>query len=135
MKRRHFLKLSGLSTAALFFNRSYAGTGAPRAALHFPTAVATLQGGNWVSLTGSKENWTLRDLTLRLTSTETGMTVQIQSPKTPLEKLRLSWDLTANLPSTSICLGDAWERSYGDLSWQNINATHQAPWYLLISDG
>jgi alpha-galactosidase len=135
MKRRHFLQLSGLSTAALFFNRSYAGTAREAPMLHFPSAIASWQQGNWIPLTGSKESWMLRDLNLRLIPTETGMSVQIQSPKTPLEKLRLSWDLTTNLPSTSIFLGDAWERSYGDLSWQNISATHQAPWYLLVNDG
>jgi alpha-galactosidase len=134
MKRRHFLKLSGCSTAALFFNQSYAGAGAPRAALHFPSAVATLQGGNWVPLAGSKESWMLRDLNLHLTPAGTGMGVQIRSPKTPLEKLRLTWDLPTRLSSNAIYLGDAWERSYGDLAWQNIGATQLAPWYLLLND-
>ena len=133
MKRRHFLKLSGLSTAALFFNRSYAGTGTPCASLHFPTAIASWQQGNWIPLTGSKEQWRLNDLTVSLKHTKTGISIQLQSPQTPLEKLRFGWELP-NKPS-SIWLGDAWERSYGDLSWQNIQTTYPAPWYLLLNDG
>jgi alpha-galactosidase len=133
MKRRHFLKLSGLSTAALFFNNSTQATGAPAETLQFPTAISVWQQGNWTPLTGSKERWTLNDLTVTLKHTKAGISIQLQSPHTPLQKLRLSWDLPA-APS-SIWLGDAWERSYGDLSWQSIQTTSPAPWYLLINDG
>jgi alpha-galactosidase len=136
MKRRHFLKLSGLSTAALFFNNTYATTGAPTETLQFPTSISTWQQGKWTPLTGSRENWQLNDLTVRLKHTKTGISIQLQSPHTAIEKLRFSWDLPTT-PS-SIWLGDAWERSYGDLSWQNIQniqTTFPAPWYLLINDG
>lgn len=133
MKRRHFLKLSGLSTAALFFNDSYAAANTAPELLQFPTAISTWQQGNWTSLSGSKENWTLNDLVVTLKHTKKGISIQLQSPHTALEKLRLSWDLPA-APS-SIWLGDAWERSYGDLSWQNIQTTYPAPWYLLLNDG
>ncbi len=133
MKRRQFLQLSGLSTAALFFNNAYAAAGTPPETLHFPTAIASWQQGKWVPLTGSKEQWKLNDLSVSLKHTKAGISIQLQSPQTPLEKLRLSWELT-NTPA-SIWLGDAWERSYGDLSWQNIQTTYPAPWYLLLNDG
>jgi alpha-galactosidase len=133
MKRRHFLQLSSLSTAALFFNNTYATSGAPTETLHFPTAIASWQQGNWIPLTGSKEQWKLNDLTIALKHTKAGISIQLQSSRTPLEKLRFSWDLSSK-PS-SILLGDAWERSYGDLSWQNIQTTSPAPWYLLINEG
>lgn len=151
MKRRHFLKLSGFSAAALFFNSAIpapegAQQGAPKGAsepsLHFPTAIASWQQGNWAFLTGSRERWILNDLVVTLTHTKAGMSIQLQSPKTALEKLRISWNLPIEISSASTCLGDAWERSYGDLSWQHISVTRQsagatqpAPWYLLINDG
>jgi alpha-galactosidase len=133
MKRRHFLKLSGLSTAALFFNNVHATAGTPAETLQFPTAIDLWQQGKWTPLTGSKEQWKLNDLIVSLKHTGTGMSIQLQSPQTPLEKLRFTWELTAK--PASICLGDAWERSYGDLSWQNIQTTNPAPWYLLLNDG
>jgi len=144
MKRRNFLKLSGFSTAALFFNGSYAaggattggtaaGAAAPEPLLHFPSTIASWQQGSWTPLTGSKELWTLNDLVVTLKHTKGGLGIQLQSPQTALEKMRFSWDL--NSKPSSIGLGDAWERSYGDLSWQNIQSSYPAPWYLLLNDG
>ncbi len=133
MKRRHFLKLSGLSTAALFFNHSAEAIGVTVETLQFPTAIFSWREGNWIPLTSSKDQWTLKDLTVSLKHTKGEITIRLQSPHTPLEKLRLSWDIPKS-PS-SIWLGDAWERSYGDLSWQNGQTTYPAPWYLLLNDG
>jgi alpha-galactosidase len=32
-------------------------------------------------------------------------------------------------------MGDAWERSYGDLAWRNIEPERILPWYFLATDG
>jgi hypothetical protein len=148
MQRRRFLRLTGLSTAALFFDRTNAFAGAPQYApyspsptnprgrqltLHFPDAISVLKAGQWTPLTGSKEHWTLDSLRLDLRHTQNGIAIDVQSPVTALEKLRLSWPWS--FPAGAIALGDAWERSYGDLSWQNVNTVRQCPWYLLVHDG
>ena len=38
-------------------------------------------------------------------------------------------------PKTRKYLGDAWERSYGELEWQPLDAAREMPWYFLASDG
>jgi len=136
VKRRHFLKLSGLSTAALFFNRAHAHTGVPAPALHFPSKLALLKNGAWLPLaaSGGGSRWTLDDLDVDLQHTpDGGIRISMHAPSTPLEKLRFSWPWS--FPVTASTLGDAWERSYGDLSWENVTAARKAPWYLLVHDG
>ena len=133
MQRRRFLQLTGLSTAALFFNQTHAGP--PSTALHFPAAITLLKEGSWLHLASSAggSHWTLDDLTVDLQPTPDGMRISLHAPSTPLEKVRLSWPWS--FPATALTLGDAWERSYGDLSWETVTADRKAPWYLLVNDG
>ncbi len=46
-----------------------------------------------------------------------------------LLRLRLHW--TGSLPEDAQFLGDAWERSYGDLSWRPLEPERVFPWYML----
>ena len=51
-----------------------------------------------------------------------------------LTHLHLRWNGRA--PERSLLvLGDAWERSYGDLEWRGIVPERVLPWYFLSSDG
>ena len=133
MQRRRFLQLTGLSTAALLFNRTRATAGSPDPTLQFPSTISLLQANSWTPLTGAHEHWTLGSLRVDLHHTQTGLAIDVQAPATALEKLRLSWPWS--FPVNALTLGDAWERSYGDLAWQNINTLRQCPWYLLVHDG
>lgn len=45
--------------------------------------------------------------------------------------LKLRWNYT--FPLTTKFLGDAWERSYGELSWQNFAGSRFMPWYFLAT--
>ncbi|MFK4084551.1 hypothetical protein ACI2LF_10615 [Kribbella sp. NPDC020789] len=38
------------------------------------------------------------------------------------------------LPSDALILGDAWERSYGDLQWRHQQPERLLPWYFLVHD-
>lgn len=135
MQRRRFLQLTGLSTAALFFQKTQAHTGTPAASLHFPANIALFKNGTWQPLVGSAggAHWTLDDLTVDLQPTMDGMRISLHAPSTPLEKIKLSWPWS--FPASAMTLGDAWERSYGDLSWASASDNRKAPWYLLVNDG
>lgn len=133
MQRRRFLRLSGCSLAALFFTRLHAESGMPYEALHFPSKISLLQDGQWLSLAGSKERWTLNQLSVDLQHKDHSMAIALRAPGMAIEKIRLSWDL--DFPASARYLGDHWERSYGDLSWEDQSSSRKAPWYLLIHDG
>jgi len=133
MQRRHFLKLSGLSTAALFFTRSYGAPGLGRQLLHFPSRVDVLTNDGWIPLSGSKERWTFQQLTVDLAHAGEALSVRIHAPGIPIRQLSLRWDM--RFSPASQYLGDQWERSYGDLAWKNPDPTTKAPWYLLVFDG
>lgn len=143
MQRRQFLNLFGLSTAALFFNRSLGNAGSEDPILQFPSRVDAFTGDGWVSLSGSNEHWSFRQLTVHLAHKAgarselahkpDAMSVQVHAPDMAIRQLRLGWDIPS--APASRCLGDRWERSYGDLSWANIDPAARSPWYLLVFDG
>ncbi|HEV9038382.1 MAG TPA: hypothetical protein VGQ51_17220 [Puia sp.] len=133
MQRRRFIRLSGMSAAALFFTSSYGGSPSPIASLQFPSRIAVLTGGQRIPLSGSKERWTHRQLNVTLAHTADALSVRVHAPGMEIQQLRLSWDS----PFSPACrfLGDQWERSYGDLAWEAPDPARKAPWYLLVHDG
>jgi alpha-galactosidase len=61
------------------------------------------------------------------------MSITIASPGAPLQRVLLRWNTPAD--STLRLLGDAWERSYGDLGWRELIPERPMPWYFLSWDG
>lgn len=57
----------------------------------------------------------------------------LTAPTSPVSRLHLRWALP--VPSGIQLLGDAWERSYGDMGWQPIIPERPMPWYFLAFDG
>ena len=133
MHRRQFLKLSGLSTATLFFHRPHAEPGHPGLSLHFPTRIAVFTDRRWIPLSGSNERWTFQQLSVDLAHTGAALSVRVHASGMAIQQLKLGWDL--RFTPASRYLGDQWERSYGDLAWTNADPTAKAPWYLLVYDG
>ena len=56
--------------------------------------------------------------------------VAISAPATPVQRIQLRWKL--RLAEDVLALGDAWERSYGDLEWRPLEAERAMPWYALL---
>jgi len=54
-----------------------------------------------------------------------------------IEGVSLFWDLTKEEKRSENVkvLGDAWERSYGELAWKRIDGKRIMPWYFAVSDG
>lgn len=95
--------------------------------------MAVLTGDRWIPLSGSKERWTFQQLTVDLAHTGDALSVRVQAPGMAIQQLRLGWDI--RFAPASRYLGDHWERSYGDLAWENADPARKAPWYLLVYDG
>lgn len=66
------------------------------------------------------------------------MTVFVSAPDTGVRTagvrwVRLRWDQPMR---TGVkVLGDAWERSYGELGWETVRAGRCMPWYMAVSNG
>jgi alpha-galactosidase len=56
--------------------------------------------------------------------------VSLESPTLPVQRIHLRWK--ARLPADVLALGDAWERSYGDLEWRPLQAERALPWYAML---
>ena len=57
----------------------------------------------------------------------------LSAPSTPLLRIHLRWK--AAVSAGLRLLGDAWERSYGELGWRQIVPERPMPWYFLAFDG
>ena len=72
----------------------------------------------------------LRDIEVRIEKQRDSLAVYLTSTVSPVSRVRLRWRFDERL----VChvLGDAWERSYADLGWQNLFAGKVLPWYVLL---
>jgi alpha-galactosidase len=133
MHRRNFIKLSSLSLAGLVIADFTKAGGKKNHTLQMPDVVEILSDDKYISLQSpDKQKWIYKDVVVELKKLDDRIEVYVQSPATALKEVRLSWRYaTAN---TSAILGDAWERTYGNISWQKINATKKLPWYCIAHD-
>ena len=62
-----------------------------------------------------------------------GLVLTLTAPSTPIAVVHVRWQakVTADLQ----VLGDAWERSYGDVGWRNVIPERSMPWYFATYDG
>jgi alpha-galactosidase len=57
----------------------------------------------------------------------------LASPSQALTHVHVRWK--AAVAQELVCLGDAWERSYGDLAWRTRVPERVMPWYFITFDG
>jgi alpha-galactosidase len=61
---------------------------------------------------------------------EQQVVVSIEALTMPVQRIHLRWK--RRLAASILALGDAWERSYGDLEWRPLQAERVLPWYALL---
>lgn len=86
-----------------------------------------------ISLKRNGDEWSGQQVVVEshLDQHELGLT--LRAPSTPIAAVHLRWQAAVNTDLWA--LGDAWERSYGDLGWRNIIPERVMPWYFATSDG
>jgi alpha-galactosidase len=62
-----------------------------------------------------------------------GLHVRLASPRSPIKTVRLRWK--GSIDPSALCLGDAWERAYGELQWKPLDPARPMPWYFLATAG
>ena len=85
------------------------------------------------SLVRSGERWTGRSVVLTTSPSSDELAVSLSAPKDALTHLHLRW--SASVSNSLLCLGDAWERSYGDLAWRSLVPERPMPWYFATWGG
>lgn len=103
--------------------------------LRFPDRVAliteSVQPGEEILLAGGRAQIEHEDVQITFETRGDALKVAVKADATALCALRLRWDLS--FPTGSRFLGDAWERSYGDLEWRGMTASRTMPWYFLAN--
>ena len=77
--------------------------------------------------------WSKDDIVVTTSPRGGSLNVSLVAPKTAMKRLHLRW--RASLSDTRLILGDAWERSYGDLEWRGWAPDRVMPWYAATTDG
>jgi len=106
--------------------------------LRSPDSLTAYSGSKMsLPLTRSGDRWGSHDISVRTGLSpkdgSTELAIHLSSPQTHLTHLHLRWIL--KLPSDLRILGDAWERSYGDLEWRGFVPERPMPWYFFTFDG
>ena len=134
MHRRHFIKTSGLSLAGLLITDFVKAGDKKKYIIQMPDVVEILTTDHYISLhTADQQTWNYKDISIELKKLNDVINVYVQSPTIALKEVKLSWKY--NFKNSASILGDHWERTYGDVSWQKINSSKKLPWYCIARDG
>ena len=139
LNRRHLLQGLGaaavtLSTPSLSARVSPASSGA-LALLRQPDAVRVFVGEAHEEapkpLEGRGDRWSIPGVELTCSLSTARSSLQLHAPRLPIRRLHLRW--LGTIPEDTKVLGDAWERSYGDLAWLPLQPERPLPWYCLLA--
>jgi alpha-galactosidase len=100
-----------------------------------PTLVTVfLEEKNALQLDHAGDTWRKETCTVDVTPTARGLSLSLVAPFASVLRVHVRWRVA--LPAAKLrVLGDAWERSYGDLGWREVIPERPLPWYFLTFDG
>ena len=84
-------------------------------------------------LSRNGERWTAPQIEVSTKTSANALKVTLSAPSTPIALIHLRWNQP--VAPALLLLGDAWERSYGELGWRNLNPERPMPWYFATWDG
>ncbi len=146
--RRSFLRagaatlagLPAISTASAFEIQAAASKSSafleilrvPDLVAAYPSFHQTVPTGR-VPLARTGERWAAQKIEVETKLQSDSLVLTLHSPALPIAAVHVRWNLS---PATDLLiLGDAWERSYGELGWRNIIPERVLPWYFATFDG
>jgi alpha-galactosidase len=86
-----------------------------------------------IPLERNGEEWTGGQVVVESHITADSLALTLRAPSSPIAAVHVRW--AAEVGSDVRALGDAWERSYGDLGWRNVIPERVMPWYFATHDG
>ncbi len=133
MNRRNFIQLTGASLASLLISDFVKAEGKKISVIQMPDEIKIRSGDvDFLLQSSDKQTWNFRDVIVKLKNTKDAVAVFVHSPTLALQEVQMLWKIPAI--KNAIVLGDAYERTYGDISWRQINATKKLPWYCVEHD-
>ncbi|MGA9406488.1 MAG: hypothetical protein WBW71_05070 [Bacteroidota bacterium] len=134
MNRRNFIQLSGAALTGLLFVKRTHAQGVSNNMVQFPAKVIVrLDDGLHELASSDQQTWLYKDASVDLRYSDDTLSVKAQSPKVPLHEVVLQW--TYPVESAATILGDDWERTYGDVFFQQPSFERKMPWYFIQHDG
>jgi alpha-galactosidase len=97
--------------------------------LEQPASVRVATDGAMGSLMRSGEGWSGTGVE----ATYVDGKIEVRAQGVGLRRVCLRW--RGAIRESAVVLGDAWERSYGELAWLPVQAERVLPWYCLVKDG
>ncbi len=101
--------------------------------LRVPDYAAAYGENGLVRLTRAGSRWSASGIEIQTKPAGAEMPVSVSASGLNPVRIHLRWQKA--VPGNPLLLGDAWERSYGDLGWRSIVPERVMPWYFLASDG
>lgn len=98
-----------------------------------PDYAAAYASGQIIPLSRSGARWTAPGISIATEPTSSGSPIVLSASGVELNRIHLRW--TVRISGEPLILGDAWERSYGDLGWRPIIPERVMPWYFLVWNG
>ena len=100
--------------------------------LHAPDAVSIEFDDAVEQASRHGTTWGARDASVETHGAADGLQIRLHAPKSGVKRIRLTWNIAT--PASALVLNDAWERGYGDLSWQGPDEHRILPWYVVVAD-
>ena len=91
----------------------------------------TLPSGE-VTLNRRAERWEGKHVVVETRVDKNSVVLTLQAPATPMALVHARWRF--NVSPGLLFLGDAWERSYGELGWRSLVPERSMPWYFATYD-
>jgi alpha-galactosidase len=92
----------------------------------------TLPAGR-IPLQATGGQWRGGQVVVESTVEQDALVLTLAAPSTQIAAVHVRWQ--AEVTPDLRALGDAWERSYGDLGWRNLIPERVMPWYFATYDG
>ena len=99
-----------------------------------PDAVAVVTEDRTVELVRDGRAWRAQGLEVGAEVRAGRLLIELSAPGVAVKSIKVRWNVRTPDGGWKY-LGDAWERSYGDLEWQPLDPGREMPWYFLASDG
>ncbi len=105
---------------------------APDSVTAYGSFSKTLPAGR-IALRPSGTQWQGGDVAIECGLSKDALALSLTAPSTPVAVVHVRWQSQAH-PGLR-ALGDAWERSYGELGWRDLIPERVMPWYFATYDG